>query len=138
MQICKENFFSMGGEGTPLPESLKFLDILGKNLVIFDLPLLLFTPEFTLVSLDFNNFLLFQTELFATTQIRTERRILLYGFSSAECRTPPLLILRRMMRIILSHISAVVQVMKMVRWQIRIFLNITSAQITKLVHEEGS
>ena len=35
MQICKENFLSMGGEGTPLPESQKFLDILGKNLVIF-------------------------------------------------------------------------------------------------------
>ena len=35
MQICKENFFSMGGEGTPLTESQNFLDILGKNLVIF-------------------------------------------------------------------------------------------------------
>ena len=35
MQICTENFFSMVGEGTPLPESLKFLDILGENLVIF-------------------------------------------------------------------------------------------------------
>ena len=28
-------FFYCGGEGTPLPESQKFLDILGKNLVIF-------------------------------------------------------------------------------------------------------
>ena len=36
MQICKENFFSMGGgKGTPLPESQKLFDILGKNLVIF-------------------------------------------------------------------------------------------------------
>ena len=36
MQICKENFFYGGGEGTPLPESQIFLDILGKNLVIFN------------------------------------------------------------------------------------------------------
>ena len=35
MQICKENFFYGGGEGTPVPESQIFLDILGKNLVIF-------------------------------------------------------------------------------------------------------
>ena len=35
MQICKENFFSMWGEGTPLPESQKILNILGKKLVIF-------------------------------------------------------------------------------------------------------
>ena len=35
MQICKEIFFSKGGEGTHLPESQIFLDILGKNLVIF-------------------------------------------------------------------------------------------------------
>ena len=34
MQICKE-FFLVWGEGTPLPESQKYLDILGKNLVIF-------------------------------------------------------------------------------------------------------
>ena len=35
MQICKEKIFLVGGEGTPLPESQNFLDILGKNLVIF-------------------------------------------------------------------------------------------------------
>ena len=35
MQICKENFFYGGGEGTPLPESQIFLDILGINIVIF-------------------------------------------------------------------------------------------------------
>ena len=35
MQICKEIFFYYWGEGTPLPESQNFLDILGKNLVIF-------------------------------------------------------------------------------------------------------
>ena len=35
MQICKEIFFLVWGEGTPLPESKNFLDILGKNLVIF-------------------------------------------------------------------------------------------------------
>ena len=35
MQICKENFFLVRGEGTPIPESKNFLDILGKNLVIF-------------------------------------------------------------------------------------------------------
>ena len=34
MEICKEIFF-YGGGGTPLPESQIFLDILGKNLVIF-------------------------------------------------------------------------------------------------------
>ena len=34
MQICKENVFSMGGEGTTLPESQNFLDKFGKNLVI--------------------------------------------------------------------------------------------------------
>ena len=35
MQICKEIFFSIGGKGTPLPESQNFWDIIGKNLVIF-------------------------------------------------------------------------------------------------------
>ena len=35
MQICKEKNFLVGGEGTPLPESQNFWDILGKNLVIF-------------------------------------------------------------------------------------------------------
>ena len=35
MQICKEKIFLVGGEGTPLPESQNFWDILGKNLVIF-------------------------------------------------------------------------------------------------------
>ena len=35
MQICKEEILLVGGEGTPLPESQNFLDILGKNLVIF-------------------------------------------------------------------------------------------------------
>ena len=35
IQICKEIVFSMGGEGTPLPESSNFLDKFGKNLVIF-------------------------------------------------------------------------------------------------------
>ena len=35
MQICKENFFSMGEEGTPLSEIQIFWDILGKILVIF-------------------------------------------------------------------------------------------------------
>ena len=31
----QRNFFLVWGEGTPLPESQNFLDILGKNLVIF-------------------------------------------------------------------------------------------------------
>ena len=35
MQICKEKNFLVGGEGTPLPESQNFWDIIGKNLVIF-------------------------------------------------------------------------------------------------------
>ena len=35
MQICKEKFFLVGGEDTPLPESLNSWDILGKHLVIF-------------------------------------------------------------------------------------------------------
>ena len=35
MQICKEKIFLVGGEGTPLPESQNFWDILKKNLVIF-------------------------------------------------------------------------------------------------------
>ena len=34
MQICKEKNFQYGG-GTPLPESPKILDMLGKNLEIF-------------------------------------------------------------------------------------------------------
>ena len=33
-QICKEKIFQYGG-GTPLPESPKILDMLGKNLEIF-------------------------------------------------------------------------------------------------------
>ena len=35
MQICKEKNFQYGGGGTPLPESPKILDMLGKNLEIF-------------------------------------------------------------------------------------------------------
>ena len=35
MQICKEKIFLVGGEGTPLPGSQNFWDILKKNLVIF-------------------------------------------------------------------------------------------------------
>ena len=33
MQICKEKIFQYGG-GTPLPESQKILDMLGKNLPV--------------------------------------------------------------------------------------------------------